>query len=61
MSTMNKNAEMLNNIETPIFSKRKKVKKNVSLSGPGGVQNSVAGSIENTSSIWSEPKKVQFM
>ena len=53
---------MLNNIETPIFSTRKKNnRKNISFSGPGGIQSSVNGSLENTNSVWSEPKKVQFM
>ena len=52
---------MLKDIETPIFTKRKKNnKKVISFSGPGGAVGSVNGSIDN-SSIWSEPKKVQFM
>jgi hypothetical protein len=57
---MNKNSEALNQMETPIFSKRASKKRQTSF-GPGGVQASAGGSIDKDSSIWSEPKKVQFL
>lgn len=43
-----------------MFSKRAPRKPKTSFA-VGGVQSSVGGSIEDKTSIWSEPKKVQFL